>query len=184
MKNILLTLAVAATAFSIPSVANADDFQVSAGGTYLFDSSDTELSFPMATVRGTYYFTENWGVEAEGSFGLGSVDNYAGTGIDIDLSQQFGGYAIGRFKTGEKGEWFGRIGYRAGELDFSAGGLNGDTSYQGVSFGAGYSYFFNEGLGLRAEVTTSGASLDGNLKPEGNFTSVSVSMTYRFGAEK
>lgn len=150
----------------------------------MFDSSDTELAFTMATVRGTYYFTETWGVEAEGSFGLGSVDNYSNTGIDIDLSQQFGGYAIGRFPTSTNGEFFGRIGFRAGNLDFSANGLNADTSYQGVSLGAGYSHFFNEGLGIRAEMTTSGASLDGNLKPEGNFTSASLSMVYRFGASK
>ena len=58
---IAMTAAVAALTFS--SGASADDFQLSAGGTYMFDSSDTELAFTMATVRGTYYFTETWALK-------------------------------------------------------------------------------------------------------------------------
>ena len=184
MKHILIGLTAAASALAFSSTAAAGEFQASAGGTYIFDSSDTEFSFTTATVRGAYYVKENWGFEAEGSFGISGVDNYANTGIDFKLNNQFGGYLIGKFPTGENGEFFGRIGWRAGSFGASGFGGAADIDYNGFSIGGGYSHFFTESVGLRGEITTSGANLGGGIKPEGNLTSASVSMVFKLGAKK
>ena len=184
MKKKLISVAVLATMFSIAHLANAGEFQASAGGTYLFDSSDTEFSYTAATVRGAYYVKENWGFEAEGSFGLSGPDNYANTGVDFKLNNQFGGYLIGKFPAGDKGELFGRIGWRAGSFGATAAGGAADINYNGFSIGGGYSYFFSDTVGLRGEITTSGANLGGSIKPEGNLTSASVSMVFKLGAQK
>lgn len=183
MKRNILTALVCA-AMVTPMAANAGDMQFSAGGTYLFDSADTEFAFTAATVRGAYFFNDTFGIEAEGSLGLSGADDYAGTGVDISLKNQFGIYAIGRWPTSANGEFFGRIGGRGGKFGFTNGVNSATNNFQGFSLGAGYSHFFGDDLGLRAEVTTSGASLDGGIDPEGNLTSFSVSMTYRFDGDK
>lgn len=183
MKRKILSALVCA-AMAVPVAANAGEMQISGGGMYLFDSADTEFSFTAATLRGAYYFTETFGLEAEGSLGLSGADDYAGSGIDFSLENQFGIYAIGRWPTSKNGEFFGRIGGRGGKFGITNGVNSTTETFQGFSIGAGYSHFFGDDLGFRAEVTTSGASLDGGVDPEGNLTSVSVSMTYRFGGDK
>lgn len=41
----------------------------------------------------------------------------------------------------------------------------------------------NEKVGLRGELTTSGASLDSNFSPDGNPTSLALSFVYKFGGK-
>lgn len=183
MKRKFLTVLLVAT-WASPALASANDFQLTAGGTYMFDSADTEFSFTAATLKGAYFFTDTLGFEAEGSIGLGGVDNYSNSGIDFSLKNQFGLYAVGRWPVSTNGEFFGRIGARGGNFDSEIGNISATIDYYGFSLGAGYTHYLGEGLGIRGEITTSGASLDGNVGPEGNLTSATISMTYRFGDNK
>ncbi len=183
MKKLFTSVAAFTAIISFTSVANAGEFEASAGGTYLFDSSDTAFSFSAVTVRGAYYLKDSWGFEGEGSFGLSGPNNYANSGIDFKLNNQFGGYLIGRFPAGNSGELFGRIGWRAGSFGASGFGGSANVDYNGFSIGGGYSYFFNKTAGIRAEITTSGANLGGSIKPEGNLTSASLSVVFKLGAK-
>ncbi|MBA4228520.1 MAG: hypothetical protein C0456_18075 [Hyphomonas sp.] len=181
-------LAAAAAALILSPIACADDFQFSAGGEYLFDSNDTEFAFTGITGRGTYYFSKNIGLEAEATIGTSGADNYDGSGIDFDLDRQFGGYLVGRLPAGKSGELFGRVGFRAGTISVTSDAfwfpIDQEVDYNGFSIGAGYSHFFSNNVGIRGEVTTSGASLDNNFSPDGNLTSLSLSLVYKFGGKE
>lgn len=176
-------LAAAAAVFAVSPIANADDFQISAGGEYIFDSNDTEFAFTGITGRGAYYFNSNIGIEAEGTVGTGGVGNYASTGVGFDLDGQYGAYVVGRIPTGKSGEMFARAGFRAGTIEATYYGYSDKVDYNGFSIGAGYTYFFSDNLGLRGEVTTSGASLDNNFSPDGNLTSLALSLVFKFGGK-
>jgi Outer membrane protein beta-barrel domain len=185
-KHIRL-LAALATASALAPVASADDFQLSAGGEYLFDSNDSEFAFTGITGRAAYYFNENVGLEGEATFGTSGADNYAGSGIDFDLANQFGGYLVGRTQAGANGELFGRVGFRSGTLDIEGnffGPFSDSVDYNGFSIGGGYTHFFSKSVGLRGEVTTSGASLDNNFSPDGNLTSFALSLVIKMGGSK
>jgi len=181
-KNIKLLAAIVAVSAASP-VAFADDFQISAGGEYLFDSNDTEFAFTGITGRGTYFFNKNLGVEAEGTIGTGGVSNYDSTGLEFDLNNQYGAYVVGRLPAGKSGEMFARAGFRAGTIEANYFGYSDKIDYNGFSIGAGYTHFLSDSMGLRAEVTTSGASLDNNFSPDGNLTSLALSIVYKFGGK-
>lgn len=182
-KNIKL-LAALAFAMAVSPIASADDFQFSAGGEYIFDSGDTEFAFTGVTARGAYYFNESFGVEAEGTAGTSGADNCENSGLKFDLKSQYGAYVVGRTPLGTNGELFGRIGFRAGTIDLTGdffGPVSDSIDYNGFSIGGGYTYFFNKSMDLRGEVTTSGASLDNNFSPDGNLTSLSLSLVVKLG---
>lgn len=179
-------LAAAALAVAIAPIAAAGEVQLSAGGEYLFDSADSEFAFTGVTARGAYYFTDNFGVELEGTTGTSGADNYANSGIDFELKSQYGGYVVGRMAAGTKGELFGRVGFRAGTFDATGnffGPFSASIDYNGFSIGGGYTYFFSDNIGLRGEVTTSGASLDNNFSPDGNLTSLALSLVVKLGKD-
>lgn len=182
----VLTALVSAIVFS--QIACADDFQFSAGGEYLFDSNDTEFAFTGITGRGTYYFNRNIGIEGEAMIGTSGADNYEYTGIDFDLDRQLGAYIVGRVPVGKSGELFARAGFRAGTLSISADSywfyIDEEVDYNGFSIGAGYTHFLTKNFGIRGDVTTSGASLDNNFSPDGNLTSLSFSLVYKFGGKE
>gem|GEM_PF-2019199 len=188
MNKTIKLLAALAAATAISQIASADDFQFSVGGEYLFDSNDTEFAFTGITGRGTYYFNKNIGIEAEATFGTSGADNFEGSGIDFDLDRQFGGYLVGRMPAGKSGELFGRVGFRAGTISVTSDSfwfpVDEEVDYNGFSIGAGYSHFFSKNVGIRGEVTTSGASLDNNFSPDGNLTSFAVSLVYKFGGKE
>lgn len=180
MKKTLFIASILGVSALTAPLASAGEFQISGGGEYMFDSSDTELAFTMATGRAAYFFNETFGIEGEASFGLSDVNNFDNSGLDIELNNQFGIYGVARMPAGQNGELFGRFGFRAGTLDASLGNISEELDYNGVSFGAGYNYFFSETVGVRAEVTTSGASLDNNFDPDGNLTSFGLSLIVKF----
>lgn len=182
MKFSHIALVALVTNFGAIGTAHAGDVQLSAGGSYLFDSADTDFSFTTATVRGAYFFSDTFGVEVEGAFGLGSTD-YGNSSIEFDLKNQFGGYAVSRLPVGKSGEVFGRLGWTAGKVGVTSGSRSGDFDYNGFSIGGGYTHYFGDGLGLRGEITTSGADLDGNFGADGNLTSAAVSLVYKFGTK-
>lgn len=182
MGNRTKLLTAAAIVAALTPAAFAGEFQVSGGGEYLFDSADSEFAFTGVTARGTYYINETIGFEAEATAGTSGADNYGGTGVDFSLESQFGGYVVARGKTGERGEFFGRIGFRAGSIEANDtfSNFNQSFDYNGFSLGGGYTHFLNDTMGLRGEITTSGASLDGNFDPDGNLTSFAVSLVAKF----
>lgn len=175
-----ITAATAAFILAAPT-AVAGDFDLSGGGTYLFDGADSGFSFTALTARGAYWFTDTIGFEGEFSTGLSGTDNFDSSGIDFELKNQYGGYLVGRFPAGQSGELFGRVGFNAGTIDGAISGISAEVDYNGFSLGGGYTYFIQDNFGIRGEVTTSGASLDNNLDADGNLTSFSLSVLTRFG---
>lgn len=166
-----------------PLTASAGEAQLSFGGTYLTESGDADFSFALATVKGAYFFTDHFGVEAEGGIGVSGGDNFLNTGADFSLKHQLGLYAIGRLPVGKNGEFFGRVGARGGKFDVEYLNANFNADYHGFGGGGGYAHYFKDNFGIRGEVTVSDASLDGSLSPDGVYTSATVSMTYKFGSK-
>lgn len=188
-RNALLCTAMLAT-LAAPT-ALADEFQVSVGSEHLFDSSDSNFAFTGATARGAYFFNETFGIEAEGLVGVKGVEREPFFDGDIDINSQYGAFLVGRLPAGKSGEFFARAGVRAGSMDaeysvFDTQGntidrINGTTDYKGMSFGAGYSHFFTDKIGVRGEVSTNGVSYGNDLNPERTLTSASISLVAKFG---
>ncbi len=188
-RNALLCAALLAT-LAAPT-ALAQEFQISGGAEHLFDTEDNEFAFTGMTGKGSYFFNEHFGVEAEATLPMNGMDNYDGTPTNYALNSQFGAHFVGRKSVGASGEIFGRIGYRQGSLEatgtrsFTFNGttfnLDGPINYEGASLGVGYSHFFNEKIGLRGEVTTSTSPLDDFLTPGGHLTGASISLVAKFG---
>ncbi len=192
-RNALLCAALLAT-LAAPT-ALAQEFQMSGGSEYLFDTSDPDFTFSGATARGTYFFNGMFGVEAEGFVGMKGSDREPFTYTEADINSQYGAYLVGRVPSGPSGEFFARAGLRAGSMDVSLPviGANGrftdeenartnmTTDYQGMSFGAGYSHFFTDKIGIRGEISTNGVSYDKDFNQERTLTSASISLVAKFG---
>lgn len=185
-NNLKLFAAISAALISAPAAA-ADDFRISAGGEYIVDSDDTDFALTGLTGRASYFFNNNVGFEAEGTVGVDDLNDYGPNSIDYELGHQYGAYVVGKVNVGNSGELFGRAGFRSGkivgngtiQIGNSVGVLTQEFEQDGIAFGAGYTHFFNENIGLRADVTTSYTSLDNSGL---DLTSAALSLIYRFNA--
>jgi len=170
MKLALVTVAVAALA----GAANAESSFYVNGGYSAFDGDGATLNG--LTARGGVFFNDYFGVEGEISFGLGEEE--LEPGADIELSNQYGGYVIGKLPAGENFDVFGRIGYGSAEFDVNVDGVgSGSADVDGFAFGVGGQFFFTENFGIRGEYTRFEAE-DEDL--DGGLDTYSVSAVFRF----
>ena len=183
-KSIKLLAAISTAVMSAP-IAAADDFRISAGGEYIVDSDDTDFALTGVTGRASYFFNNNVGFEAEGTVGVEKLNDYGPNSIDYELGHQYGAYVVGKMNVGRSGELFGRAGFRSGkivgngtiQIGNSVGFLSQEFEQDGIAVGAGYTHFFNENIGLRADVTTSFTTLDNAGL---DLTSAALSLVYKF----
>lgn len=142
MKFLKIALATAAIA-GFASTASAQDT-----GTYVNLGVKT-YEFDTYNILGRlgYNFSENFGVEAEGSFGIIGNDD---AGIDVDTRWDLGAYVIGRIPVSEQFDLFARAGYATVNIDVE--GL-GDIDVDGFAVGGGIQYNFDGQNGVRLGYT-------------------------------
>jgi len=142
MKLIKMTAAaLAMTAFAATAQAQDSGAYVNVGvETFEFDTYNI-------LGRVGYNFSENFGFEGEGSFGVIGTEEF---GEDIDTDWSLGGYIVGRIPVGENFEIFARVGYRA--VNFSVEDIGSET-FDGVAYGGGVQWNFDEFNGIRLGYT-------------------------------
>lgn len=188
MMKTLVILMGTASVMCAPALAQAVDAAGTDSGLDFFagvgfsavDGDGATLTAP--TVRGSVFFNEYLGVEAEYSFG--SADEFLGStgssSLSIDsfiaLEAQYALFAVGRIPLTDDLSVLGRIGYGATELSatFKASSadplLNGSYSdtekVDGYSVGVAAQYMVTDRFGLRGDYTRFEAteeSFDGGL---------------------
>ena len=103
------------------------------------------------TARGTYFFTDYLGAEAEASIGVNDDDVGPGT---VELDHSIAAFGVLRAPVTERFDLFGRVGYAQSELSASVPGLGGASEdFDGLAYGVGGRYFFTERVGLRGDFT-------------------------------
>lgn len=142
MKFLKIALATAAMA-GFASTASAQD-----SGTYVNVGVKT-YEFDTYNVLGRlgYNFSENFGVEAEGSFGVIGNDEL---GVDVDTKWDLGAYVVGRIPVSDQFDLFARAGYSTVNVEVE--GL-GDADIDGFAVGGGIQYNFDANNGFRLGYT-------------------------------
>ena len=147
------------------------------GGYSVIDGDGATLD--ALTIRGGWMFTEMFGAELEGSFGIGSDDVDGFPGAEIELNNQFGGYLVGRFPVAEQFDVIGRLGYTTGEFEASGGGFSDTADVDGFAFGIGGEFMFTDTFGVRGDYTRIEAD-DDDL--DGGVDVFAISGVLKFGA--
>lgn len=112
--------------------------------------------------RGSVYFNDHFGLEAEGFFGIADDEvSIQNVNVDVDLNYLLGAYATLRTNVTENTELFGRLGYATLELEASASGVSVEGDDDSTVFGVGIRHFYGGGAnGVRADVTVTEEGFD------------------------
>lgn len=151
MNKMIAAAAIAATAALAPAFAQAQDTAAPTGayvnlGAAYTDGQDVNLGSLQAKLG--YRFHPNFGVEAEGAFG---VDDDKTAGVNVKLKHQFAAYAIGFLPVAPNADLFARVGYGTTRLRASAAGVSVSDSNESVNLGVGGQYSFDGLNGIRVE---------------------------------
>ncbi|UPT53240.1 hypothetical protein [Synechococcus phage Yong-L1-251] len=173
-------IAIAAASFALTSSAV---FANSAGTGYAggmfshynFDVSGAseDLNPTGLTVRGGYFFTDNFAVEGRLGTGLND-DNISGTDVDIELDQLFGVYAVGHLPVNDVFSFYGLLGFSYVEATVSDRFFSVSDDDDGFSYGAGIQVNFTPQVSGNVEYV---AYLD---KSDYNLTAASIGLSYNF----
>jgi hypothetical protein len=153
-RTILAAIAISAP-LALTGVAHAADAGVTYSGevgyTYLGTTDSPHVNISAIDVRGGAQFTEHFGAEVEGVFGV-TKDNVGG-GVKAGLDYLVGAYAVGSVPAGE-GSAFARVGVVDGKVKVSGSGGSASDSHGGWAGGVGYKWFPKGGAnGVRVEYT-------------------------------
>lgn len=145
MKFLKAALAATAlTAFAASAQAQDSNVYINAGvQTFEFDTYNV-------VGRVGYNFTENFGIEGEGSIGVIGDDV---DGIDFDTKWSLGGYLVGRVPVSEQFDLFARAGYTTVNVEAEFQGESDDENFDGFAVGGGIQYNFNAMNGVRLGYT-------------------------------
>lgn len=172
--RLFLIAAVAVSAVALPAAAQTGskpEITVSGGYTRFADGSQ-DWDGHSATVRAAARFHRYFGVEAEGSLGIGSSDI---GGVDIKMNHTVAAFAVAYLPLSENFDLTARLGYGSTEFEVEFGGLTGTESFSGPAFGIGGQYFFDASNGLRMDVTRHEYD-----ELDGGFDAVSFAYVRRF----
>lgn len=150
--RLFLIAAVAVSAVALPAAAqtgSGPEITASAGYTRFADGSQ-DWDGHSATARVAARFHRYFGVEAEGSLGIGSSEI---AGIDIRMNHTVAAFAVAYLPLSENFDLTARLGYGSTEFEVEVGGVSGTESFDGLAVGIGGQYFFDESNGLRMDVT-------------------------------
>jgi outer membrane immunogenic protein len=104
-----------------------------------------------------YNFSEFFGVEAQGGFGVidDEVDLGGGQTADIGIDTYISGFLTGTFPASEQFDLIGRVGYYYANAEASAGNLSVSEDIDGFAAGLGGQFNFGTDYksGIRAEYT-------------------------------
>lgn len=149
MKFLKITL-VTAVFTGFASTATAQD-----SGSYASVGVKT-YSFNTYNILGRlgYDFTKNFGIEAEGSFGIaGEDETIFGQEVEIDTEWDLGVYAVGRLPLSNGFDVFARVGYSTVSVEVSSGNASQSVDLDGFAVGGGFQYNWNKKNGVRLGYT-------------------------------
>lgn len=154
----LLKAALAATAvsaFAMSAQAQDSGAYGTLGGQYI---SIGDGDFINVAARLGYNFGEYFGAEVEGSLGIDGESGSDGEfSASVDIETSFSGYLVARYPVADQFEIFGRVGYHTTSVEFSEEGPGFDDSdtesFDGIAFGGGAQYNFNQKNGIRLGYT-------------------------------
>jgi outer membrane immunogenic protein len=173
MKKLIL-LSIAALSLTATPVSAGEDGQayVNIGGTVFNDAGIA------ITGRVGYNFAQYFGIEGEGSVGVSdSSSTFSGTNFDTDINSSFAGFGVGRMPLGEQFSVFGRVGYHSTSIGVKSTVVSGSRSIDGIAFGGGIEFMFDEKNGFRTEYTR----FDGNVNAvSGGIDTFSASYVRKF----
>lgn len=173
MIRMLLSASAATLAFASVASADAGDFRLSGGYTYV--DADA-VNFDAVAIRGGYDFTNYFGLEGEGLIGVdGDTVNVGGTNVDIDMDYALSGFVVGRLPVAENANLFARAGYTTASFDASAAGATFSDDDDGFAYGIGGEWFFDGVNGVRLDVTRT------EFDDGGDVDSFGISYVRRFG---
>ena len=144
IKAILAATAV--TTFAASAQAQDTSVYINAGvQTFEFDTYNI-------VGRLGYNFSENFGVEGEGSVGVSGQDETE-TRFGVDTEWSLGGYLVGRYPVSDQFDLFARAGYVAVRLEVEGFGDTDNITADGFAVGGGIQYNFDEQNGVRLGYT-------------------------------
>ncbi|MEM9939539.1 MAG: porin family protein [Pseudomonadota bacterium] len=150
MKKFLPSL-LAATAIIAAPTAMAEGFYADGGYTYIGIDDDTvDADLGGLTARGGYDFTQNFGAELEGSFGVEDDDVLGAT---VELNYLVGAYGKAQLPVTEKINLFARAGVVNAELEVSDAGVSVSESDTGAGYGLGGTFNVSEQFYVRGDYT-------------------------------
>ena len=144
--------ALALSAFAGNAYANDGSGAYGNIGVDMFNADIDDGSATAWALSGVlgYNFTENFGIEGQGSFGIAGEEV---DGVDFGLDSSFAGFGVVRLPAGENFDIFARGGYHFSQISASNGGVSIGVDTDGFAVGAGGQYFFSPNDGVRLEYT-------------------------------
>jgi opacity protein-like surface antigen len=144
MKSLLIAASVAALSLAAPALAHAE---AAVYGTIGYANIDIDpVSLGALQGRLGVGFTPNFGIEGEIAIGVADDEIL---GVNVELSNSYGLFAVGRLPVSDNVNLFVRGGFASGEVDI--GGTSG--SEDGAAYGAGVEAFFTPNDGVRFDYT-------------------------------
>ena len=113
------------------------------------------LGFNTIVVRGGAQFSQHWGVEMDGGFGLGSDTIHpSGVAVTIKEDYQLHIYGVGYLPVSKDADIIGRVGYGRTHTTISGGGFSAPADDFGAAAGVGFRIFPGGGKnGFRVDYT-------------------------------
>lgn len=164
----------ATTAMAAPAAAQSftqPQLTASAGYTRFADGSE-DWDGHSATIRAGARVHRYFGVEAEGSLGLGSSDI---DGVDIGMNHTIAAFAVAYWPVSENTDVYVRAGFGTTEFEVEFAGMSVTDSYSGPAIGIGGQHFFDGKNGVRMDVTRHEYD-----ELDGGFDAVSFAYVRRF----
>ncbi|WP_237673540.1 porin family protein [Vreelandella profundi] len=179
MKKIILISALASTF----ALANSTAFAESAGSAYVgalashyvfdIDGESDDLNPTGLTVRGGYFFTDNFAVEGRLGTGLAD-DNISGTNVDVELDQLMGVYVAGFLPVNDVFSFYGLLGFSYAEATLSNRFASISDDDDGFSYGAGVEFDFTQQISGQLEYVSYLS------KSEYDLSAASIGLSYNF----
>lgn len=149
--RLLVIAAAAAVAIAAPAAAQTvskPEISGSVGYSHFVEEGSDGVGAITARLSGRLH--ANFGIEAEGSFGVTSTDV---SGLDFEMKNTIAVYAVGYLPLSDNFDLIGRVGYGRTEFEISGGGLSASLDDAGFTGGLGAIYRFDDKNGIRADVT-------------------------------
>lgn len=145
MKTLILAAAAAACLIATPALAGEGLNLYGTAGVSHVDT-DVDLSFEAVTLRAGAQIVENLAIEAEGSFGF---EQDFLDGDTYELKRDLSVYAVGSLPMTPNARILARVG--TGTTTIEADGE--DMDMDGLRYGIGAEFLFNDTSGVRIDLT-------------------------------